>query len=100
MQSLNMSLTTWLIGIFLVVAFAYLYTLVSTTMMMAQKRSYESESKALASDIADIEMAYMDLSEVMNDDRMAELGFMPADHIAFVALGGDNDADSIAFAAE
>jgi hypothetical protein len=65
----------------------YMYTLVSTTMFMAQKRTYEHDMKQVSSQLAQAEVDFMHLTESLSPDDIAEYGFKIAHAVHFVGEG-------------
>jgi hypothetical protein len=75
-------------GIVLVVVVGmYMYTLISTTMMVAEKRSLESDMKQMASNLSEAEVTYMRVAELWSPDDIAEYGFHTASRVHFVEQG-------------
>ena len=86
-----------LIGILIFSVFAYVYTLISTTMLAENKRALESEIQELHSEISQKEMSYLALSDVLDESELLAHGFHEAQDIHFISRSRIN-ADTIALA--
>lgn len=85
------------IGVLICMIFAYVYTLLSTTMLIAQKRTLESSVEQLNSEISEKEMSYLALSDVLRDNELLAYGFHEAQDVHFISRTRTN-ADTIALA--
>ncbi len=83
------------IGLVLCMIGVYVYTLISTTMLVAEKRSLESDIQELHSEISKKEMNYLALSDVLDENQLLAYGFHEAQKVHFISEG--KNSDNIAF---